>query len=156
VFAAAVAVIRDPDEADEIAQEVFVKLHSNIQRLNDPNAISAWLVKTSANLARDRLRFRRIRRWFFAGNRGVDDIQSDMPSPETTASRSQMFDVFSRWAKAKLSARERVVLQLKLGEEMTFQEIAQSLNVSTSTAKTHYNRAMAKLEALRKTAGGIS
>ena len=155
VFAAAIAVMGNPEDADEIAQEVFVKFHANIKKLNSPSAASAWLVRTSANLAYDRRRFRSIRKWFSPSRGGIDFISSDESSnPEREVGRKQMMEAFDRWAKAKLSNKERLVVQLKVGEEMTFKEISDAMGISSSTAKTHYERAMRKFERMERNAKG--
>ena len=154
VFAAAVALIGNAEEADEIAQEVFVRLYSNIGNIKDGAAVGSWLVRTSVNLARDRMRFRRLRGWLFAKRVNADEIElmgSDGMDPERARALSEVTNL---WKRAKLSEKERAVVQLKLGEEMTYSEISRALKMSISTAKTHYTRGIEKLRSLSRKGGG--
>ncbi len=153
IFAAALVVSGSVEEADEVTQEAFVKLMGHIETISDPEAVGAWLVRTAVNEARDRRRFRRIRAWFGAAVSPADDQASVEASPEVLAGRNEMMRLFDVWQQARLSDRERLVVQLRAGEEMTFAEIAHALSMSVSSAKTHWTRARTKLAGLRRRVG---
>ena len=51
--------LRDPVEAEDLAQEVFMRFWRERARIDDPVAVTAWLYRTATNLAVDRLRSRR-------------------------------------------------------------------------------------------------
>jgi RNA polymerase sigma-70 factor (ECF subfamily) len=52
-------LLRDPHEAQDVAQESFVRFHRQGLATDDPRSVAAWLYKTSTRLAIDRLRARR-------------------------------------------------------------------------------------------------
>ena len=145
---AALTVTGDPDEADEVTQEAFIRLFDSLGRLKEPKAVSGWLTRTAANIARDRRRFTRIRGWLGAGRKAPEAQPDRAPSPEALAARREMEDVVARWSEANLTDSQRLVVQLRVGEEMTFEEIAAELGISASAAKTHFARAREKLKVL--------
>lgn len=145
VFAAALAATGDMDEADEVTQEAFVRLFGKISSIRNPEAVGGWLVRTAVNAAHDRRRFRRLRAWFGRGAQDACSEPSSAPSPEAQAARAEAGRIIAGWSEAKLSERERLVLQLRAGEEMTIEEIARELRISASAVKTHLARAREKL-----------
>ena len=147
VFSVCLSVLRNKEDAEDIMQEVFVKLHKHIHSIRDENAIKAWLVHTAYNTALNSLRYKPILR-FFSGDVDTDALPSKELGPEKTLEIKEEFEKIDLWKKAKLSKKENVIIQLKLGEEMTFEEIADALKKSVSSIKTHYYRAMNKLKAL--------
>jgi len=144
VFSAALAATGDIDEADDVTQEAFVRLFERMEKIREPEAIGGWLVRTAINIARDRRRFRRLRSWLGA-SRDAESEPSPSPSPEASAARREAAEKFDAWSRARLSERERLVIQLRGGEEMTIAEIARELGISESAVKTHLARAREKL-----------
>ena len=150
VMRTALAVLQNVSEADEITQEVFVRLFMKIDTLKNPQAIQPWLIKTAYHLACDHLRYQKIRRWFSPLWRTDENKTVSNSNPESHLENFQLFEVFNDWSQAHLSKKERAVFQLKIGEDLTFEEIATSLGMSISSAKTHYYRSLKKIEGLRK------
>ena len=144
VFAAALAATGDVEEADEVTQEAFIKLFERMGSIRDPEAVGGWLVRTAINTAHDRRRFGRLRAWFGA-SKDASLEPSPEPSPEVAMARREAREKFEAWSRARLSERERLVVQLRGGEEMTIEEIGRELGISASTVKTHLARAREKL-----------
>ncbi len=145
VFAAALAVTADIEEADEVTQEAFIRLFGKIESIRDPQAVGGWLVRTAVNIARDRARWRRLRAWFGRVAKDAQEETTAEPSPEARAARKEALEKFDAWSRARLSSRERVVFMLRAGEGMTIEEIARELGIGVSTVKTHLARAREKL-----------
>ena len=150
VFVTALTVIRNVADADEITQETFLKLYTGLSKIRNPGSLSAWLVRTSYNLACDRLRFQKIRQIFSAVGGGGEALSSSEKTLEEQVETTQLMSIINQWEEAKLTKVERSIFQLKVGEEMTFAEIAESLDISISSAKTHYYRAKEKLKGIIK------
>ena len=150
VMATALAVVRDLDEADDITQDVFVRLFKKMHAIRDSRSLKSWLMKTAYNLACDRRRYRIIRGWF-QGREDPEEVAGE-DNPERVA-QVELLETVRGWMEAELSKKESLVWQLKVGEEMTLEEIAKDLGMSLSSVKTHYYRAKDKLKKLNSWKG---
>jgi RNA polymerase sigma-70 factor (ECF subfamily) len=144
VMRVAFTVVRSKEEADDIAQEVFLKLYTHMNRIEKPQSLKSWLARTATSTARDRLRWLKVRSWF-GGASAADEVGTDARSPERLMAARERMAVVNAWAKVSLSNKERVIFQLRHGEEMTIDEIAEALRMNVNTVKTHLYRAMRKL-----------
>lgn len=148
VFRVALAVVHSMEDADEVTQEVFLKLYRHIDRIEKPEAIKAWLMRTTVTTARDRLRWQKVRGWLGGQTYEPDRITSSKTSPESLAAARERKKILENWTEANLSTKERAVFQLRFGEEMTIEEISETLSMNQNTVKTHLHRAMNKLKRL--------
>lgn len=133
----AASILRDPDAALDVAQEVFIALHKLLPRWQPRAALFTWLYRTAVNTAL--AHSRRESRHRHVDLTGAEEAP---PAPgDDEASRA-----VAR-ALRGLPDRQRAVLTLKLTEELTFREIAGILGISASSAKTHLARGLAALRA---------
>jgi len=146
VFRLAFSVVRSMEDADDITQEVFVKLHTHRDRIEKPEAIKSWLARVAISTSRDRLRWMKVRKWLTATSADADEISGNFSTPEVLAAAKERKDVVDNWTSANLSPKERVVFQMHYGEEMTASEISEALKMNQNTVKTHLHRAQKKLE----------
>lgn len=140
-------LLRDPEEAQEVVQEVFLKVARAIERLERPRAWEGWLTRLTINACRDRHRsgwWRFWRKWSeHPEGLEVADLR---PTPDREAAGAELRDrvaiVFHR-----LPARQREVFALRHFEGWSTALIAQSLGLSTGSVKTHLFRAVHRLRA---------
>lgn len=128
-------------EAQDITQDVFLRMTQRPPLLPNAAAAVAWLRRATTSAAIDRWRRR--------------SSQAPSPRPASAAQQAPALvaherDERVRQALATLSEQQRIVLLCKVYDEMTFQEIAGELGVATPTVKTHYLRG---LEALSRALG---
>ena len=147
VFAVALSVMRNSDDADEITQEVFVKLYTHMESLKNRDGVGSWLTKTAYNMSCDKLRYRKIRGWLSSSAKSDYDVADDHSVSERIQ-KAELAETIGKWIDAKLSSKERAVVQLRIGEEMSFLEIAEALGLSQSSVKTYYYRAVDKMKML--------
>jgi len=145
VFRLAFSVVRSMEDADDITQEVFVKLHTHRDRIEKPEAIKSWLARTAVSTARDRLRWMKVRKWLTSTSVDADEISGNFNSPDELTAAKERQDIVDKWTSANLSPKERVVFQMHYGEEMTTAEISDSLKMNQNTVKTHLHRAQKKI-----------
>ena len=135
--------------AEDITQEVFLKVYQGLRTLKHPKQFSGWLYVITANLCATWLRKKRIQ------TQPLEDAERTMPQRDAysrhvveertnTAAESQREVVKKLLAKLKES--ERTVMALHYLGEMTVEEISQFLGVSASTIKSRLRRARQRLQ----------
>ena len=131
-------LVDDRNTAEEIVQEAFIRLHASWRRLDDPSKAAAYLRVTVVNLARGRLRHRRV------VDRHRPEPLRPVDSPEEHAVAD---DRHARVATAiaTLPRRQREAVVLRYYLELSEREIAAALGVSVGSVKTHLHRALAGL-----------
>ncbi len=152
IFRFLLASTRDPDLAETLTQECFLKAHRNWAGFRGESTAMTWLMRIAINLEKDHWRNRRLQFWRQTRTNSVDlDEASEwLPSGERSAeqqllAREQVKKVWK--AVEGLSARQRTVFLLRYVEEQDLNEIAQATGLSEGTVKAHLSRALAKVRA---------
>jgi RNA polymerase sigma-70 factor, ECF subfamily len=153
VFSTAMRLLANHTEAEDIAQEVFLKAYERFGELRESPTAGGWLKTVARNLSLNHLSRYRSRWSFFselAGGGGEDSEREiefasaeDLHEDVAQADRHEIVDR----ALQKLPAGQRVPLVLYHLEGMRYEEIAAKLNVSLGKIKTDIFRGR---EALRK------
>lgn len=133
-------LVDDPTIGEELVQEAFVRSYQAWDRLREPAAAPAYLRSTVLNLARSRLRRRRvIRRHPVAAVRDVASAE------DVALLREDQRAVLE--ALRSLPRRQRECLALRFYLGLSGTEIAQTLQISPGSVKSHTHRAMGTLAA---------
>lgn len=153
VFGTAARLLGNPTEAEDIAQEVFLKAYERFAELSQSPTAGGWLKTVTRNLCLNHLSRYRARWRFFSEIRTDPDdseaYEAGLPAPEThnqelnTADQRQLLEE----ALQKLPASQRVPLVLYHFESLRYEEIAGKLGLSLSKVKTDIFRGR---EALRR------
>lgn len=137
-------------EAEEIAQEAFLRFYTSIHSFRGESSVGTWLYRTVTRLAIDHLRRERLRRqiFFFRQDGEGEDpaaiIADPAPSPSDRVLEKESLRRLSR-ALAKLPTRQRAVFVLRHQEELHLKEIADLLGLEEGTVKAHLHRAVTRL-----------
>lgn len=137
------SITGDRDAGRELAQEAFLRLHANWAKVAEYDNTGAWLRRVVANLAIDRHRTQTSERRALAklGGRasaaGADD--------EDAGSWTGLLCV--------LPLRQRAIVTLHYGEDMSVADIAEVLDISVNTVKSALSKARAALRAHREVHG---
>ena len=153
VFSTAMRLLANPADAEDIAQEVFLKAFERFGELRESPTVAGWLKTVATNLSLNHLSRYRARWSFFsdlfAGSDEDEPQQPDFADPQDLQSELEGADRhhFVEQALLKLPPAQRVPLVLYHLEGLRYEEIAAKLNVSLGKVKTDIFRAR---EALRK------
>ena len=146
------ASTRDPDLAETLTQDCFLKAHRNWSSFRGESTALTWLMRIAINLEKDHWRNRRLQFWRQTRTNAVDlDEASEwLPSGERSAeqqllAREQVKKVWK--AVEGLSKRQRTVFLLRFVEELELSEIAAATGLSEGTVKAHLSRAVARVRA---------
>jgi RNA polymerase sigma-70 factor (ECF subfamily) len=137
VFSVAYHFLHDRDQAEEIAQEVFLSLHRNMGALQSPAHAAFWLRKVAVQRSIDAAR-RRMRRPQVA--------LADIAEPATRPSPGDpMLGELLRKLIAALPETPRMVMILRYQEDLDPAEIADVMSIPLGTVKSHIQRSLALL-----------
>jgi RNA polymerase sigma-70 factor (ECF subfamily) len=137
-------MLSDRDSAEEVTQEVFVKVISRAHQYDGRAAVSSWLFAIAANACRDRRR--RDRRATVVPLDAVADLPAANVGIEARISgREQRLAV--RRALEGLSTEQREALVLARYHGLPYAEIARVLGISVGAVKTRIFRAVENLKA---------
>lgn len=135
----------DRELAEELAQEVFVKVCQHWERVRDMDAPGAWAHRVGINLAISRARRRRSER------RAVERVGAQVAATEAAlpGADAALADEALRDAVAALPVDERAALVLRFHADLPVAEVAAALGVPEGTVKTRTRRALAALREAR-------
>ena len=141
VLAAVRDVARETVEAEDLAQEVFVRLCKDEYRLlktYDPAraGLSTWLTIVARSTARDAIRRRRV------AQVPIDDAPEAQLAVAPVEPKERL-----TWPEELLSPRQKEVLEMMYRREMDVPEIAAALGVDAQTIRSMHHKAMLKLRA---------
>jgi len=150
VYTVVLRVVRNEEDAEDVAQEAFVRAHGAISKFRGDSKFSSWLYRIAVNRALTHLKRRKRR---------PDTVEvSSSPRVEAEVSSRTCVDDPSvrvldeefrervRAAVAKLPPRYRAAVTLFYLEERSYKEVADILGVPMGTLKTHLHRARAILK----------
>ncbi|WBQ14030.1 RNA polymerase sigma factor [Hyphomonadaceae bacterium BL14] len=143
VYGLALRLLRDPGEAEDVAQEVFVKVWRKISSYDPERAkLETWIGRITINTCYDRLRKRRE-------SPLADDDAPDLPDPAPDAEQAMGAHQAAsrvRAAVAALPERQRIALELRHFQDMSQAEAAHILDVSEEALESLLARARRSLK----------
>ncbi len=140
VFRTALAITHDQDAAEDILQEVFLRLHTYVHRVDTALPLSPWLYRITVNLSYTYVT--RRNRWRVPLEDFVDQLIGPAKySPEPVAERHDDIRLMQK-AIDTLPFSQRVVVVLYYLNDLSLQEISEILAVPVGTVKSrlHYGR----------------
>jgi RNA polymerase sigma-70 factor (ECF subfamily) len=139
-------------DAEDAAQDVFLKAYEALPKFQPEASLYTWLYRIATNTCIDR-RKKPIFESLFGdsgeGERLVHDRPSDAPSPEKLYQSKQTGQALQE-SLGKLSPKLRAIIMLKEIEELSYDEIADTLEISMGTVKSRIARAREELQKLMK------
>ena len=150
VYHTAYFIVKDPDLAQDILQESFVKAFRNIDRVHEIEKIGAWLATITTRTAIDHLRKMKRRNDFAADDvfltKELSSTEIDQTSIVEIAAEKKLIQKVMWEELEKLTPDHKEVLYLYYYEDLTYEEISELLDVKLATVKTRVHRAKLKLK----------
>ena len=155
IYRFALASLRDPDAAETVTQDCFLKAYRSWDAFRGEASVQTWLMKIAVNLIRDTARTRRFQFWrrartsailMDAGGQFIPDGRS---SPEDRLSARQQIEAVWK-AVDGLSAAQRRVFLLHFLEGMKPAEMEEVTGMTNGAVRVHLHRAVMKVRQVLK------
>lgn len=159
VFRTALAITRDQQAAEDILQEVFLKLHRYGERIDQTVSLAPWLYRVTANLCYTFLS--RQNRWLAALEDVIENVMAptNRTSPEIQMEQGEVQEVIQQ-AIDLLNPNQKIVIVLYYLADLSLKEIALILDVPEGTVKSrlYYAREnlRGQLEKRRRSLPGVA
>jgi len=144
VFLICLGYVRNPWDAEDLAQETYLRAHERLSELREPAQARAWISRIARNACVDHLRRARVRRLF-----GMQTKPSEPTAPPPDMALDDEVRINElRTALASLPARMREVLILREYGELSYEEIGRAMGLRTGTVMSRLHRARSALAAI--------
>jgi RNA polymerase sigma factor (sigma-70 family) len=143
-FRLAYLILGDADEAQDVAQEAFIRAYRKLHQFDSERAFRPWILQITSNLARNRLRA--LGRYIHILKRFVTTTitQSSQANVETETFKN--YESQDLWrAVQRLRLEHQEVIYLRFFLELSIAETAETLNIAEGTVKSRLNRALQQL-----------
>ena len=149
VYTLAYRVVNNPQDAEDVAQDVFIKVVANLKRFRGDSKFSVWLYRIVYNTALNRLKKRSLLVEPLPTEEGEEAKQPEMVDARHPAGLAVGAErrAMVREAVGKLPRDYRVAVTCYYLDELSYNEIADVMGVPLGTVKTYLSRAK---ESLRK------
>lgn len=139
-------VVRMHDAADDVAQEVFIRLYRALGRIQPHRPLGPWLSRVALNLSMSYLR-RQKNRISIDDNPGMEAVvapQADPQHPLLELRRHQLLNGLEK-AIDRLPPKFKSVFVLRVLEQRSYEEVAEALGLSMGTVMSRLSRARSRL-----------
>ncbi len=150
VFSIIHGIVRQKNDVEDIAQQVFAKIYFSIKNFDFRSSPITWIYKITVNECFDYLRKKKVRKLVYESDLSEDEVRrventepatDRTPRADTTLARR---DYVSKLLD-RVSEEERSLLMLKEVEGYSVEELASMLNMNENTVKVKLFRARQKL-----------
>lgn len=159
VFSIIYGILRNRNDAEDIAQQVFAKIYFSIQNFDFRSSLLTWIYKITVNECYDYLRKKRVRKLVYESDFSEEDalmmensgaaVESAAPVDESLARRDLVIKLL-----AKVSEEDRNLLLMKEVEGHSVEELSQMTGMNENTIKVKLFRARQKLLKAAQRLGG--
>ncbi|MEO1261864.1 MAG: RNA polymerase sigma factor [Bacteroidota bacterium] len=130
-------IVNDAAEAEDVVQEVFIKLWKQRENIEQIKNIEAWCMRATRNLSIDKIRSKHRRT---EGFQEGFDMKDEAPSPYQQAAGNDIFSKIKNLMR-RLPDKQRMVMELRDIEGLSYQEVADALEISLDQVKVNIYRA---------------
>ncbi|SEQ52833.1 RNA polymerase sigma factor [Piscibacillus halophilus] len=145
--------VKDSTDADDITQDVFVKVYENLNTFKGQSSFKSWVYSIAINKSKDHLRSLKKRQRIYKEKVVKLWDNKDDETPEKHSIRQEHSSQILKSVK-QLPLKYREVIILYYFEDLTLKEIAEALSIKLNTAKARLQRARKKLKPKLEHDGG--
>ena len=148
VFALIARTVTDRSRAEDLAQDVFLRVHRGLPYFRGEARLSTWVYRIAVNVCAEQKSDRQAREG--ATHVSLDDPNSRVPAPSTVDRRFSDLELRDRLEKAihLLPPQYRVLIAAHYLEGVHYEDLAESMKLPLGTVKTQLHRAKRQLRKL--------
>jgi len=137
-------IVISHDDADDLMQNVFIKVWKNIDNFREDSSLFTWLFRIATNESLSFLQQKKRRNIL-----SIDGVSDYLVETFETDAHFEGDDLQKRLQLAvlQLPEKQRLVFNMKYYDEMKYEEIAEILKTSVGALKASYHHAVKKIEA---------
>ena len=135
-------MVIDHDDADDLTQEVFIKVHKYIENFREDSMLYTWIYRIATNECLSFLQ-RKKRRFFLP----IGDVEGELSAKLDSSPHISGDEIQLKLQKAllKLPDKQRLVFNMKYFDDMTYEEISEITNTTVGALKASYHHAVKKI-----------
>ena len=146
IFRLAYLILGDPDDAEDVAQETFIRAYRWLNRFDERRPLKPWLLRIAANLSRNQ---RRSSGRYWAALTRFGRVQTEGERTASQASNSNPEGPRALWeAVRRLRLADQAVIYLRYFLDLSVEETAEALKIAPGTVKSRLHRSLRRLEAV--------
>lgn len=143
IYNLALNYVKSPEEAKDLAQDIFVTVYRSLPKLREKEKFTSWLYQIAINHCRNR--YKKLSRRGYFSNVSLDDEESylQLPGdegPEKSLQRQNTINLVRSTIDSMADA-EREIILLRDVQELAYEEISTILDIPLGTVKSKLNRA---------------
>ena len=152
VFSTIYYMVKNDNEIEDIAQEVFIKIYKNLGNFKEESTLYTWIYRITINVCIDEIK-KRKKVVYLDETIDTEDGEMELQLPDESKSPSEIVeenDLKERLERCirKLPENQRIMIVLRDIKGFTYMEIAEMLKMNLGTVKSKINRARASLKEL--------
>ncbi len=151
IYSVAYRMLRSAEDAEDVTQETFVRVFRSLARYDPARSFEAWLFTITTRLAIDLMRRRKVRPVSLtitdpeSGEDRTLDVEDTGLKPDETAAHAEEEQRTKELIDA-LPPHYRIVVMLRHQQDLSYEEIAETLHLPLGTVKARIHRARALLK----------
>lgn len=136
-------MVIDHDDADDLTQEVFIKIHRHINNFREDAQLFTWIYRIATNECLSFLQ-RKKRRFFLP----IGDLVEELSSKVDNSPLVSGDEIQKKLQKAilQLPEKQRLVFNLKYFDDLPYEQMAEITGTSIGALKASYHHAVKKIE----------
>lgn len=136
-------MVIDHDDADDITQEVFIKVHKAIDQFREDSQLYTWIYRIATNECLSFLN-RKKRRFFLP----IEDVAGQLTATIDSTPGLEGDEIQKKLQKAllKLPDKQRLVFNMRYYDDLSYEDMAEITKTSVGALKASYHHAVKKIE----------
>lgn len=148
VYSVGFRMIGNKEEAEDVTQDVFIKVFNSINSFREDSKLSTWIYQITVNTCLNKLRRKKAINFlslnFWEDEKGEQEMASDNLTPRDEIEKSELQKIVQD-AINTLPAKQKSAIILSRYEELTYKEIAKIMEISLSSVESLLFRAKENL-----------